>query len=144
MSRVALLRIAETALACAKPAPATAVAAEGRVGRVRLRLECGRRRAGGRAGRARSPRRRLVVGVVHAQPPAAQLERVAPTNGVSGARGVRELCEREAAGTSRDAIRADADTHARVDLDENAAQLLLGGLERQVADEDRGRNGLLL
>jgi hypothetical protein len=96
------------------------------------------------AERARGPRRWLVVGVVHAQAPSAQLECVEAPDGIRGACRVRELREREAAWPPGDAIRAEAHAHARIDVDEHRAQLVLRGLEGKIADEDRGRNGRLL
>src|SRR5213083_1497192 len=93
-----LAALAEASLAGAEPAPIAAGAAERAAVAAAEPLEIeslGRRRAH-HAHRSWRPRRRLVVGVVHTQAPAAQLEGVEAPDGVGRAGRVRELSEREA------------------------------------------------
>src|SRR5439155_991387 len=141
-----LAALAEASLAGAEPAPRAAGAAERAAVAAAEPLEIeslGRRRAH-HAHRSWRPRRRLVVGVVHTQAPAAQLEGVEAPDGVGRAGRVRELSEREAARLAGDPVRAEAHAHGRVDVEEHSTQLLFSCLEGQIADEDRGRNGRLL
>src|SRR5438093_9688823 len=139
--------LAEASLAGAEPAPAAAGAAERAAVAAAaepLEIEALRRRCAHDAQRPRRPRRRLVVGVVHTQSPPAQLEGVEAPDGVGGAGRVGELREREAARLAGDPVRAETYAYGGVDIEENRTQLLLGGLEGQIADENRGRNGRLL
>src|SRR5206468_9195424 len=85
-------RLAEAPLAGSEPAPRAAGAAERAAVAAAEPLEIeslGRRRAH-HAHRSWRPRRRLVVGVVHTQAPAAQLEGVEAPDGVGRAGRVRE------------------------------------------------------
>src|SRR5262249_31534097 len=93
------------------------------------------------AARPGSARRRFVVGVVHSQPASAMLEAVEAAGGGCRNAGMGELRKREAAGTSGDPVDAEPDAHPRIHLDEQRAQLVLGGLETKIADENGGRNG---
>src|SRR6266850_2537608 len=137
--------VAEAPLPRAQAAPASAVAAEGRPAtEAALRLERLDHRGRRADRRARSPRRWLVVRVVHAEAAPAQLEGVEAADRIGGARRIRELREREPARLTRHAVGAEPHPHARIDVGEHAAQLLLRGLEGKIAYEDRGRNGLLL
>jgi hypothetical protein len=51
-----------------------------------------------------------------------------------------ELGEGEAACATGHFVDAEAHSHSGVDLEEQRAQLLLGGVVTQVSDEDGGRN----
>src|SRR5437867_10854610 len=139
-------RLAQAPLAGAQPAPAAAAAAERAAVAAAepLEIEDLRRPRGPSARPAPRARRRFVVGVVHAQASPAQLEGVEAPDRVGGPRRVGELGEREAAWPAGDPVRAQAHAHAGIHIEEHRAQLLLGGLEREVADEGRGRNGGLL
>src|SRR5204863_2741454 len=139
--------LAQASLAGAEPAPAAAGAPERAAVAAAaepLEIEALRRRRAHDAQRPRRPRRRLVIGVVHAQAPPAQLEGVVAPDGVGGAGRVGELREREAARPAGDPVRAETHAYGGVDIEESRTQLLLGGLEGQIADENRGRNGPLL
>jgi len=69
------------------------------------------------------------------------LEAVEPPDGVGRHGGIREFREREAAGTTRETVHAEADADPGIDLDEQRAQLVFGSLETKIADENGGRNG---
>src|SRR5207247_8871403 len=87
------------------------------------------------AQRPRRTRRLLVFVDYHAQAPPAQLEGVEAPDGVGGAGRVGELREREAARLAGDPVRAETHAYGGVDIEESRTQLLLGGLEGQIADE---------
>src|SRR5207249_7518490 len=131
--------LAKAALLGAQPAATSALAVEGSV----VRLFEAFHRDGGRGGGLRDERTRrtgwrLVVGVVDAQASAAQLESVVTTDGVGRARGIAELGEREASRPARYAILPEPHPHGGIDLGEHRVELFFGGVEGQVADENRG------
>src|SRR5262249_51664551 len=68
-------------------------------------------------------------------------EAVEPPDGVGRHGGVGELRERKPARTTRDPVDAEADADPGIDLDEQGTQLVFGGLETKIADENGGRNG---
>src|SRR5439155_3326375 len=140
-------RLPEAALLGPQPAAAAALAIERPVillaAGEALHHE-GRRLCGLRREHARGPCGRLVVGIVDAQAPAPQLEGVEATDGVGRTRGVTELGEREAARAACHAVLAEPDADAGIDLGEYGVEFFFGGVEGQIADENRGRNGRLL
>ena len=148
--------VSETALARAQPAATalrleaaagtgTRLAPEGIAGGVHVARGRERRRRGRTdAWTGRRPRGRPVLGVVDAQPAATEVETIEAANGIGGDRIGLEFGERESAGATGFAIRADVDTNDAADLGEHLREVLLRRVETQITNENLGRNNSLL
>lgn len=127
--------IALVASAASTPTEASTATAEiGEVAGLRTKVLARRARTGGRTSRT-------VLGLVDIQIAAGQLRAVVLLDRLSGLFGGGEFNKREAAGTTRGAVRWQVHIHDLAGSREVSAELVLGGLKVQVADEDFGGNG---
>jgi hypothetical protein len=87
---------------------------------------------------------RPIVSVVDAQAPPAEVMTVETADGIRSLGIAAVLDEREAARSAGFAIGADVYADDAPCCGENLRELLLGGVEAQIADENLGRNKALL